>query len=437
VSDAHNRERLNGVFALVDCNNFFVSCERVYDPSLNERPVVVLSNNDGCIISRCNRVKALGIKMGAPYHQARYLIEKHNVAVLSANFELVEYVSNQVMAVLNQFTPTMEVYSVDEAFLDMTGQKNLHNFGQVMKQTVMDKTGIPVSIGFAPTKTLAKVAADIGKTSARANGVVDLSLPTFHTVALQRLPVDDVWGVGRRLGPQLKAKGIATACHLRDCDLHWAVRYHGSVLARTIMELRGKSCIPLQTVDKPPKSIMASRSFGMKVTHFPWLQEAVATYAAKAAERLRRDRQMAQEITVSIRTNRYSLHDASYDNQATVMLASPTLYTAELIHAAFSALDQIYQPGYLYQKAGVLLTGLVPADEYQLAFWDNPRLREKHAQLMGSVDRLNVRFGPSVHYAAEGFEKPWRMRSANRSDWRLMDHTPYAYQPTLSFLARC
>ena len=423
------------MFALIDCNNFFVSCERVYNPDLNNRPVVVLSNNDGCVISRSNEAKALGIAMGVPVHQVRYILQKYNVVALSANFDLVEYLSSQVMAVLSQFTPAIEVYSVDEAFLDMNGQKGLLAYGQLMRDTVMQKTGIPVSVGFGPSKTLAKIGTELAKTSTKANGVVDLSEPTFHSVALQRIPIEDVWGVGRRLAPQLRAQGITTACQLRDADLQWAVRYYGSLMGRTIMELRGKSCNPLQLVGEPRKSIMSSRSFGVKVTQYQWLQEAVATYTASAARKLRCDRLMARELTVRIKTNKYTQKDPQYDNQATMVMASPTLYTGLLIHVAFQALAQIYQPDYHYQKASVMLTDLMPADQHQLAFWDDTCRYEKHANLMGSVDRLNTRFGPSVQYAAEGFEKPWRAISQNRSAWRRSDHQPLEHTPYLRFVS--
>jgi DNA polymerase V len=411
------------LIGLVDCNNFFVSCERAHNPLLNGKPVVVLSNNDGCVISRSNEAKTLGVKMGQPFFDIRYLVHQHDIVVLSANMDMVTYMSGQVMAVLAQFTPTLEVYSVDEAFLDMTGQKGLYAYGQCIRQTVMDEVGVPVSVGFARTKTLAKLAAELAKTSKKACSVVDLSEPTYHDVALRRIPIHDVWGVGRRLTRRLQWQGITTAQLLRDCDANWAAQTYGSLLARTILELRGQPCIPLETGQTPHKTIIASRSFGMRVTRYHWLQEALATYTARAAEKLRQDRQLAGQLTVHIRTGRHNPQDPYYANDHTIVLASPTLYTPTLIQAAWKGLGHIYQAGYRYYKAGVMLSQLTPANEHQLALWDDHYRFARHASLMQSVDRLNKRFRYKVQYAAEGFEKPWRGKSQHRTDWTMPDNT--------------
>lgn len=392
------------VFALVDCNNFYVSCERVFNPKLAGRPVVVLSNNDGCIISRSEEAKAIGIKMGAPLYQAQTLLDAHHAAIFSSNYALYGDMSRRVAETLSEFTPDIESYSIDEAFLGLDGDAagKLSDTGQEMRRKVERWTGIPVCIGIAETKTLAKIAVEIAKHSEKARGVVNLFDRKYLTHALARVRIEDVWGIGPNYARRLKAAGIKTALDLRDAD---AVRWRrgaGIMLERVIYELRGISCLPLELCPKPRRSLTVSRSFGTPVETLPELREAVAHYATRAGENLRRRKLSANAIVVFISTNRF-VGETLYAPSATVTLPCATSYTADLIRHAHRALEKIYSAGHRFKKAGVMLVGLVPDAPVQTdLFVSNARAD----RLMCALDQLNARMGShTVRYGALGLKR--------------------------------
>lgn len=430
------------VFALVDCNNFYASCERVFAPALRDRPVVVLSNNDGCVIARSAEAKALGIPMGAPFFRFRRLAARGGVAVFSSNYALYGDMSARVMQTLSRFTPRLEVYSIDEAFLDLRGleDRGLTAWGRRLAATVRRHTGIPVSVGIGPTKVLAKIANRLAKRYPETGGVLDAGALGSHLAAhLGRIAVDDVWGVGRRWGERLRGEGIRTARDLRDADPAGIRRRYSVVLERVVRELRGVSCLDLEQVPPRRQQVLTSRSFGRPVTRAADLREAVAAFAARAAEKLRRDGLAAGAVLVFVAGGE-SCHrrDAATGEPAerpappppetpsgwpvhrgaTVTLPAPTADTGRLIAAAAAALDRVYRPGLRYRKAGVMLLDLVPADRVppslfpDLAAPDSPRRR----RLLATVDALNRRGGRgTVHYAAEGTRRAWRMRQEHRS----------------------
>jgi DNA polymerase V len=398
--------------ALVDCNNFYVSCERVFNPKLEGQPVIVLSNNDGCAVARSNEAKALGIKMGAPVFEIQALIEQHQIQVFSSNYALYGDLSNRVMQTLQTFTPEVEVYSIDEAFLGLSGPgcKDAVVAAQTMRETVKRWTGIPVSVGLASTKTLAKIANHQAK---RQGGVWVLDEPEN---LLAELPVSEVWGIGRQSTKKLQAHGITTALHLQQTDLNWIRRQMGIVGVRIVQELRGVPCLPLELVPQPRKSCCVSRSFGRPVTELEELREAISTHTARAAYKLRRDGLTASLLTVFIATNRFSQDEPYYRNSATVGLAYATNDAIALTKAALKALKPLYRQGKRYQKAGIWLSELAPADLVQHDLFIAPESHEKALRLMTAVDALNSRFGAgTVRCAAAGLRQEWRTRVKQRS----------------------
>ncbi|RZM78018.1 Y-family DNA polymerase [Leptolyngbya iicbica] len=400
---------MSRLIALVDSNNFYVSCERVFNPKLEGRPVIVLSSNDGCAVARSNEAKALGIKMGTPAFQMRDLIEKHQIQIFSSNYALYGDLSNRVMQTLQNFTPEVEVYSIDEAFVGLTGEVSDHALS-IMRTTVKRWTGIPVSIGLAPTKTLAKIANRIAK---RGEGTYILRDPDQ---VLENLPVGEVWGIGRQSTKKLTAYGITTALKLKQADLAWIKRQMGIVGVRIVKELRGTSCLPLELIPQPRKSCCVSRSFGHPVTDLEDLREAIATHTARAAHKLRRDNLSASLLAVFIATNRFNADLPYYRNSGTVGLSAPTNHTITLTKAALKALGPLYRVGDHYQKAGVWLTELTPAHEIQQDLFINHKSCEKGRKLMEVMDALNSQFGAgTVRCAAQGFEQSWRTKAEMRS----------------------
>lgn len=394
--------------ALADCNNFYVSCERVFDPRLRGKPVVVLSNNDGCVVARSNEVKALGIPMGAPVFKLRSQIRDHNIQVFSSNYTLYGDLSRRVMQTMEQFTPDVEVYSIDEAFLGLSG--DVEAIAGQLRQTVQQWIGIPVSVGVATTKTLAKVANHIAK---KSTGVCVLDAPS---TVLADLPVGEIWGIGHRLSDRLHQQGVETALQLRDVELSWIRQQMGIVGVRLVQELRGISCLPLELCPAPRKSCCVSRSFGRPVTAIADLREAVATYAARAAAKVRRDQLKAGVVTVFITTNRFKPSEPQYSNSAVVQLPQPANDTFTLVQAALRAVEWLYRPGYQYKKAGVLLTELSPVYMVQTDLFSNLAQQEKRGALMRTVDSLNRQFGAgTVFCAAEGIKKEWQMRSRRKT----------------------
>jgi DNA polymerase V len=403
--------------ALVDCNNFYVSCERVFQPELRTRPVVVLSNNDGCIIARSNEAKALGLKMGTPLFEARRVVESNEVAVYSSNYALYGDMSQRVMEALRALAEEVEVYSIDEAFVGLgggDGKSDVRARGLGIKEKVLKWTGIPTSIGIAPTKTLAKVANHLAKQEAAHQGVLDLSPPGEQSAALERTPIEEVWGVGPAYSKVLKAAGITTALKLRDADRGWVRRRMTVVGTRIVEELRGTRCLPLESRPAPKKSVTCSRSFGRAVESLDELREAVALYVTRAAEKLRRGGMAARSVTVFVNTNRFS-PEPQYANAATHNLALATDSTSELLSWALGALERIYRPGYRYKKAGIYFSRLVPADGLTGRLFDDDSF-ERSRRLMGAVDALNARFGKdTVHFGALNPAGGWQTKFLRRS----------------------
>jgi len=393
------------MLALVDCNNFYVSCERVFNPKLERRPVVILSSNDGCIIARSNEAKALGIPMGAPFFQWRELIERCGVVVLSSNFSLYGDMSHRVMQILRQFAPGIEIYSVDEAFLDFE-IPDPAGFARRLRKTVLKWAGIPVSIGIAPTKTLAKAANRMAK---RGNGVFLLDEESSGRV-LEAFPVEEVWGVGRRLSERLAKKGVKSAGALRDLPDSWARRHLSVTGLRTVWELRGIPCLSFDELPASKQSITCSKSFGRKVESCRELCEAVATYMARAAEKARGEGSAASSLHVFLERFPFRSEGAS----ARIPLPEPTAYTPELVRLAKEAVRRLFVEGASYRKAGVILEGLVPEKSCQRDLFCPADPRRQ--RLMEAMDSLNSRHGPdTVRLAAEGREKRWQMRQERKS----------------------
>lgn len=403
--------------ALVDCNNFFVSCERVFAPALAKHPVVVLSNNDGCIIARSNEAKALGLGMGQPVFKAKAILQQHQVKVFSANFALYGDFSWRVVQALHHFSPDVEVYSIDEAFLPLLGDRPaLTTQGRAIRQQVGQWTGIPTAVGIAETKTLAKLAAELAKRSPQLAGVLNLTgHPALQERALAATPVGDVWGVGRKLAPRLHAMGITTALALRDTS-HYHLLANGftTPLLRTVTELRGTPCLPLELTHAPKQSVVCSRSFGQAITQLLPLQQAVAAYTARAAQKIRQDQQAASALRVFIRTNPFRQGRPQYANYSVITLPLATADTSVLIAQATQAVAKLYKPGFAYHKAGVMLFGLLPQEAVQPSLWQYPD--PKRMALLATVDKLTTELGShAIKFAAEGLGSRWRMTQAHRS----------------------
>jgi DNA polymerase V len=404
------------MFALVDCNNFYVSCERVFNASLEKKPVVVLSNNDGCVIARSNESKALGIKMGAPFFQNRELFRKNNVRFFSSNYSLYGDMSCRVMTTLQQFTPDLEIYSIDEAFLSLDGFTDLTHYGQRIRTMVKQHTGIPVSIGIAPTKTLAKVANKIAKKDISLQGVLDLA--TFEDLnrLLETVAVEDIWGVGFRYAAMLNGHGITNALQLKNADDAFIQKTMTIMGLRTVHELRGEPCIVLEQSPPPKKAIGSSRSFGTPVEKLEELLESVSAYVSRAAEKLRSQNSAAATVQVYLTTNRYK-KEPQYANYISCTLPTPTAYTPELICCAQACLRAIYRKGYRYKKTGILLTGLTPTTGLQLNLFAKRKGNcADQKAIMQAVDVLNQRYGRNtIQFASSGIDKRWKMLQSYKS----------------------
>jgi DNA polymerase V len=407
---------MNTMFGLVDCNNFYVSCERVFNPSLKGRPVVVLSNNDGCVISRSNEAKALGIPMGQPAYQLKELIEKQNVAVFSSNYVLYGDMSHRVMTTLASFVPDMEIYSIDEAFLLFDGfeELNLKELGRKIVDTTIRNTGIPVSMGIAPTKTLAKVANKLAKKFPDYKGLCLIDSDEKREKALKLTAIEDVWGIGRQYSKMLAYHDIRSAWNFTQKSKAWVRRNMSVTGERTWLELQGNPCIEMEHV-AAKKSICTSRSFGERLTEYAPVSEAVANFAANCGEKLRKQYSKASLLTVFIHTNPFSTTQLQYFNQKTVPLPIPTNDSAELIHHALQALKAIFAEGYLYKKAGVIVSDIVPETPLQTDLFDT-RDREKFGKAMQVMDSLNATYGKhKVRLAAQGFGRNWKLKNEKLS----------------------
>ena len=407
--------------ALIDCNNFYVSCERLFQPGLEGKPVVVLSNNDGCVVSRSQEVKDLGIKMAVPWFQLKQLAKRHGIIALSSNYALYADISGRVMRLLSQFSPNQEIYSIDECFLDLTGMEgiaDLTSYAQTIRGTIRQCVGIPVCIGIAPSKTLAKLANHVAKKHKQYHGVCDFNAMTARMLdnLLARIAVGEVWGVGRRSTERLQKMGISTVLELKYSPAKRVRAEFGVVMERIVAELNGEACIGLDEITPPCQQIICSRSFGVPVSVLADLEQAVIAYASRAAEKLRSQLSIAGGIQVYIRTNPHKDDAPQYQQSTLVPLPEPTDDSRLLCRAALDGLRQIYRSGYLYQKAGVMLTGIIPATSRPRTLFDDAAAQQKSTALMETLDRINRLMGSgTMQLLGEGVRKDWAMRRGNVS----------------------
>lgn len=401
--------------ALVDCNNFYASCERVFNPKLQRKPVVVLSNNDGVVVAASKEAKALGLAW-QPYFKIKHLIKKHDVEVLSSNYTLYGDMSNRVMTTLEQFSPNVEIYSIDEAFLILEGLERLdfNEYCKNIKEMVYQWTGIPVSIGLARTKTLAKLANKRAKKADKHQGVLSLIDNPDIKEHLKATPVEDVWGVGHQYSKFLNRHGITNAYELSKANHRWIKKHMTIMGLRTVLELNGVPCIKAEFTPAPKKAIVSSRSFGVPVFDKDDVKEAIALFTTRAAEKLRTQKSAASMITVFLRTNPFK-EIPQYHNGCMVETPVPTDSTIELLKYAMKAVDQIFRKGYEYNKVGVMLSGIVPYDSAQLALFETED-RQKLAKITMLVDKVNYEWGSgTLIYAASGNKRQWAMRRNMKS----------------------
>jgi DNA polymerase V len=401
------------MFALVDVNNFYATCETVFRPDLQGKPVVVVSNNDGCIISRSAEAKALGIEMGAPYFKIKEELHRQRVAVFSSNYALYADLSHRVMLTLEEITPAVDVYSIDEAFVDLSGIDNciaLKAFGHQIRRQVRKNTGLIVGVGIAPTKTLAKLANFAAKKWPQTEGVVDLSRYAQQRKLLPLVPVEEIWGVGRRISKKLRLMGIENALQLADSST-WVIRKHFNVvLERTVRELRGEPCLAFDEFAPDKQQIICSRSFGHRITQYSDMYQAICAYAERAAEKLRAERQHCCVISVFIRTSPHDENKTFYNPQASGRLTIPTNDTRDIIRVATQALDRIWKQGFRYMKAGVMLSDFYSQGVAQLNLFDEYQPRLNSQALMQTIDRLNHSGRGTVWFAGQGIQKSWAMK---------------------------
>jgi len=399
------------VIALADCNNFYVSCERVFRPSLEGRPVTVLSNNDGCAVARSNEAKALGIPMGAPFHQIKRLCGRNGVVVLSSNYELYGDMSRRVVSVLSRFSPEMEIYSIDESFLNFEGLPDPLGLSNRMRETVRKWTGIPISVGLGKTKTLAKLANRLAKKEKTGCLQIDEENQAF----IGRVPIDDVWGVGRRLSVRLRRIGLRDAWSFARAPSS-AIRAIGGVtLERTQRELTGIPCLEMEEIPQPRKNTCCSRSFGKPVTGLEELEEAVANYAVRAIRKVRSEGSLACGLQVFLTTNRFRKDQPQYSNSRTLSLDEPTDDPIRIVKNAKYLLGSIYRKGYAYKKAGVLLLDLIPGRTRQtLLFEEHGDGRRR--DFVNALEEIVARYGHSGAFlAAQGVRRSWSMKRESRT----------------------
>ena len=401
------------MFALIDCNNFYASCERVFNPSLVGKPIVVLSNNDGCVIARSNEAKALGVPMGAPAFENKYLFERHNIAVFSANFALYGDMSNRVMTILSDYAPVQEIYSIDECFLDLSGMPvDLHEHGLRMRKQVLKWTGIPVSVGIATTKALAKVANRIAKKfTDRTGGSYVIDTEEKRIKALKWLSVDDVWGIGRRNARKLNAIGVKTAWDFCQLSKTWVLNNMTIVGVRLQDDLNGIPSLDMEPVELK-QSIATTRTFESDYRTYDEVKERICTFAVTCAEKLRQQHSLCTRIEVFIQSNRFKEEDAQYANSVVVKLPFPTSSSIEIVEFAVQGLQSIFRKGIGYKRAGVVLMSFVQDNEYQQSLFYNSN--PKHAPLMEAIDKLNDKFGTKVRLAAMD-KKTHKMRQEKLS----------------------
>lgn len=402
--------------ALVDCNNFYVSCERIFRPDLAQVPMVVLSNNDGCVVSRSNEAKALGVKMAQPWFECKALAEEHGILAMSSNYALYADLSNRVMRILSEFAPRHEVYSIDECFVDLTGIPKLRDVSYAMRERVGRWTGIPVCVGIGPTKTLAKLANHVAKKHPRSRGVFNYNALSEEqkTQLLRRIPVEEVWGVGRKLTQRLAQHGVKTALDLREGHIPTLRAEFGVVMEKMQRELQEVSCVEMQEVQPDRQQIISSRSFGKAVNELPVLRDALSTFVANACVKLRAQNSHAAVIQVFLQTNRFRKDQPQYMPSLAVPLPNPTNDTIEINRWADYLCGRMFKAGYEYKKAGIMLSEISPIT-YQQGDLLEPA-RPIDGQLMQTLDKLNQRYGRgTVKVSTQGAYKDWQMRQERMS----------------------
>ncbi len=400
-------------FALIDCNNFYASCERVFDPTLRNRPVVILSNNDGCVIARSNEAKECGVAMGVPEFKVRSEVKRYNIAVRSSNYALYGDMSRRVMETIQTVTPNMEVYSIDEAFAEISGRdhEEIIEKGREIRKKVMKWTGIPVSVGLARTKTLAKLANETAKSNRESDGVMVLRTKYEHQKLLKSTPVDEIWGVGRNYSKTLQKYGLFTAWDLTQQPDSWIRNKMKVTGLRTVWELRGHSCLAIEHAIDQRKGILSSRSFGRPVYDLNDLIEAVSSFTERASEKLRKQKSLAGMITVTLVSDKYSNPGLPYKFGLNVDLETPTADLITLITVARKCVIQLYEEGRKYKKAWVMLTGLVSDSEIQTGLFSEVDYSNRKKSLMDSFDYLNSKFGKrTLHSASSGIDQAWQMK---------------------------
>ena len=406
------------MFALIDCNSFYASCEKIFRPDLKHRPIVVLSNNDGCVIARSPEAKKMGINMTQPWYQVKDQYLSKGGVVFSSNYEFYADISNRVMNVLSDLCPEIDIYSIDEAFLDLrTFRKNIDlvNFAYDCKKRIKDWIGVPVSIGIAPTKTLAKLANKVAKDDPRFDGVVILSEPRVIKHFLKSMPIEKIWGIGRKLTAKLENIDIKTAYDLSQVDSRLIGDNFNVVLERTVRELKGQSCITLHDFMEPKKQIMVSRSFGKSIRSKSVLSEAISFHASRAAEKLRYEKQKCRLITAFIRSNRFNTRVRQIYAAKSFELVHPTDDTRIIIKNANRILDQIFADGYQYAKAGVLLSDFTNRYGYQMSLFDKKRDEKMASRLMQTVDYINLMEIAKIGFGNQGYRNTWRMKREIKS----------------------
>ena len=420
-----NNNKKNKI-ALIDCNSFYVSCERLFNPKIINKPVVVLSNNDGCVISRSTEAKKIGIKMGEPYFKVKELVKKNNVHIFSSNYALYGDLSRRVMKTLKSFSEKIEIYSIDEAFVDLSHvqEKEIENYGKEIRERILRWTGIPTSVGISNTKTLSKVANHIAKKN--KSGVIYLKENIDEY--LKNFYISDIWGVGKQLSKLYIKNGIDTAYKLKNISNSWVKKSTNVLGAKTVMELRGISCISLETHETKRKSCCVSRSFGKKVESLEKLKESIVTHCLNAAEKIRNDNQTTRSVTIFIRTSPFDKNRNYYSNSITVDLPIASSNSLELVKIAINGLKKIYKYGYLYQKAGVTFSKLEDMELKELNLL-TPLMEKKSKTLMKAIDFTNAKYGRnSISIAQAGFIKSWKMK---REHFSKIDTASFQDLPTL------
>lgn len=407
------------LIALVDCNNFYVSCERVFRPDLCNKPVAVLSNNDGCIVARSQEVKDLGIKMAVPVYQVQHLIKRHKIQLFSSNYALYADMSERVMQCLEPYSPKIEVYSIDESFLDLTAicEHSSTAYAQQIKKSIYRATGIPVCVGMGPTKTLAKLANYAAKKWQKTGGVLDLSDPVRREKLLRLVPVNEIWGIGRQTTQRLQLMGINSAYHLARQPVESIQAQFNVVIARTVMELNGIACLSLEDIAPDKQQIVCSRSFSRRLTQYHELAEALACFSSRAAEKLRKQHSVTGSVSVFIRTNAHNVNEPQYQRSIRMVLNQASSDSRKIISIAKKLLQEIFKTGYRYQKCGIILGHIRPAAiPEQLDLFELSDHRDnKASQLMLTMDSINQRFPKGIAISAAHMRNSWQSPVEHRS----------------------